>query len=85
MAASGKSLYEGVCGDTQKPTDCLQLLRHDPLITSAKNYFDLSKFILEFGEKKAKEGKKYIWQIAKKHPIPQITLCAKNTYESLPT
>ncbi|OIV89231.1 hypothetical protein TanjilG_24399 [Lupinus angustifolius] len=85
MAASGKSLYEGVCRETQNPAGCLQLLRHDPQITSAKNYFDLSRFILEFGEKKATEGKEYILQIAKEHPTPQITLCAKNTYGSLPT
>ncbi|KAF1897255.1 hypothetical protein Lal_00034958 [Lupinus albus] len=80
MAASGESLYEGVCGETKNP-DCLPLLKDDPRITSAKNYLDLSTFILEFGEKKAREGKEYMLQFAKDHPTELITYCANN-YES---
>ncbi|CAL0328172.1 unnamed protein product [Lupinus luteus] len=55
-AASGESLYEGVCRETKNP-DCIPLLKDDPQITSAKNYLDLSRFILDFAEKKAREGK----------------------------
>ncbi|CAL0303029.1 unnamed protein product [Lupinus luteus] len=81
MAASGESLYEGVCRET-KNTDCVPLLKDDPRITSAKNDLDLSRFILEFAEKKAREGKKYILQIAKEHPTECIILCANKFYES---
>ncbi|CAL0303021.1 unnamed protein product [Lupinus luteus] len=56
MAASGKSLYEGVCRETKNP-NCVPLLKDGPQITSAKNYLDLSKFILDFAKKKAREGK----------------------------
>ncbi|OIV89229.1 hypothetical protein TanjilG_24397 [Lupinus angustifolius] len=80
MEASGNSLYEGVCRETEKP-GCLSLLKYDPRITSGKNYLDLSRFILEFAEKKARVGKQYMLQIAKKHPTRLITLCT-NSYES---
>ncbi|KAF1897344.1 hypothetical protein Lal_00035047 [Lupinus albus] len=79
-AALGKSLYVGVCRKMERP-NCLSLLKQDPRITSAKNYLDLSRFILEFAVRKAREGKKYMLQIAKKHPTKLITCCAKS-YES---
>ncbi|KAF1897167.1 hypothetical protein Lal_00034870 [Lupinus albus] len=81
MAASGERLYEGVCRETNNP-GCLPLLKDDPRITSAKNYLDLSRFILEFAEKKAREGKKYMLQIAKEHPTELIKICANNNYEA---
>ncbi|CAL0303025.1 unnamed protein product [Lupinus luteus] len=81
MAALGESLYEDLCKETGKP-DCVPLLKDDPRITSAKNYLDLSRFILDFAEKKAREGKKYMLQIAKKHPTERIILCANSLYGS---
>ncbi|KAF1897183.1 hypothetical protein Lal_00034886 [Lupinus albus] len=80
IAASGESLYEGVCKEAQNP-NCLPLLKDDPRITSAKNYFDLATFILEFAEKKAREGKEYMLKIAKEHPTERFKTCA-NEYEA---
>ncbi|OIV89230.1 hypothetical protein TanjilG_24398 [Lupinus angustifolius] len=80
MTASGESLYEGVCKETKNP-DCLPLLKDDPRITTAKNYLDLSRFILDFAENKAREGQKVMLQIAKEHPTVRINLCANHFYE----
>ncbi|CAL0303020.1 unnamed protein product [Lupinus luteus] len=81
MAASGEILYEGVCIEA-KNLDCVPLVKDDPQLTSTKKYLDLSRFILDFVEKKAREGKEYMFQIAKKYPTECIILCANNTYES---
>ncbi|KAF1895277.1 hypothetical protein Lal_00043923 [Lupinus albus] len=92
-AVSGESLYDIVCREMKKDEpyslhpralDCQdpQVFKDDPRITSAKNYLDLSWFTLEFAEKKAKEGSKYMLQIAKEHPTPHITYCANYIYKS---
>ncbi|CAL0333348.1 unnamed protein product [Lupinus luteus] len=54
-ASSDESLYRSVCAETKHP-ECIQLLQSNPNITNAKNYFDLSGFLLDLAEEKAKEG-----------------------------
>ncbi|OIW14225.1 hypothetical protein TanjilG_21365 [Lupinus angustifolius] len=81
MAASGESLYEGVCRET-KNQDCVPRLKDDPQITLQKNYLDLSRFILDFAEKKARDGKEYMLQITIEHPTIRINLCANHFYEA---
>ncbi|KAK7281432.1 hypothetical protein RIF29_09419 [Crotalaria pallida] len=84
MSALGESLYDKVCKET-KDLSCLQLLKVDPRIPSAKSYHELSKFILELGIKKGKEGQNYMKEIEKKNPIEGIKLCANQFYNQVIT
>ncbi|KAK7281169.1 hypothetical protein RIF29_08912 [Crotalaria pallida] len=79
--ALGESLYESVCKETKNPS-CFPLLKGDPRIPSAKDYLEISRFILEFGVKKGREGQAYLQGIAKKYPTELIKLCANNFYSS---
>ncbi|KAK7281165.1 hypothetical protein RIF29_08901 [Crotalaria pallida] len=83
MLVLSESLYEGVCKEaTITDPSCLQLLKADPRIPSAKTYLQLSTFILEFGVKKGKKGKNYMEEVAKTHPTKGIKLCAGNFYDN---
>ncbi|KAK7281358.1 hypothetical protein RIF29_09273 [Crotalaria pallida] len=86
IPALGESLYESICKETIDTdigtvSSCIQLLKEDPRIPSAKNYLELSKFILEFGVKKGKEGQNYMKKIAKAHPTEAVKLCANSYYD----
>ncbi|KAE9617455.1 hypothetical protein Lal_00034046 [Lupinus albus] len=86
MPALGDSLYEIICKDNLKETKvCLQLLKTDPQIPSAKNYFDLSIFIMDFALKKGIEGQNLFTNLGKKNPSQAINQCATIYYNSIIT
>ncbi|CAL0333347.1 unnamed protein product [Lupinus luteus] len=78
-ASSDESLYRSVCAETKHP-ECIQLLQSNPNITNAKNYFDLSGFLLDLAEEKAKEGHKYMKEIYIKFPTQFLNSCANSFY-----
>ncbi|KAJ1438425.1 Pectinesterase inhibitor domain [Sesbania bispinosa] len=82
--ASGANLYEAVCKEAEKDSArCLQILKDEPRIASARTYDDLSKFILEFGLKRATEGQNYLKEVMKTNPTPAITQCATVHYDGV--
>ncbi|CAL0302985.1 unnamed protein product [Lupinus luteus] len=84
--ALGDSLYEIICKDDLKETrDCLQLLKTDPQISSATNYFDLSIFIMDFALKKGLEGQNLFINLGKKNSSQAINQCATIYYNSIIT
>ncbi|OIV89228.1 hypothetical protein TanjilG_24396 [Lupinus angustifolius] len=86
MLALGDSLFEIICKDDLKETIvCLQLLKTDPQISSATNYFDLSIFIMDFALKKGIEGQNFFINLGKKNPSQAINQCATIYYNSIIT
>ncbi|KAE9592511.1 hypothetical protein Lal_00028587 [Lupinus albus] len=81
MPASSQSLYESVCKETgQAAANCIQLLKANPQIVSAKNYRDLSKFIMELGITKGTQGQNVLLNLLKTNPSPAIRECANSDY-----
>ncbi|XP_061345827.1 uncharacterized protein LOC133291567 [Gastrolobium bilobum] len=84
LPALGINLYENVCKDAGKDNArCLNLLKAYPQITSAKNYVELCRFILEMAIKKSTEGQNYLKGVMKKNPSPAIKECATVDYDEL--
>ncbi|CAL0302997.1 unnamed protein product [Lupinus luteus] len=82
--ASG-SLYEELCkASGPDNTRCLELLKSDPKIVSAKDYGELSKTILQFGVKKGIEGQNYMKGMMKSKPSSAaIKQCATVLYDGV--
>lgn len=80
----GLGLYEIVCNEAKLVTDdCLDALRNNSTITSATNYRDLSKYILEKGLKRATSVHNYLIKVAKQYPNdPAIKQCSTDLYDS---
>ncbi|CAJ2666332.1 plant invertase/pectin methylesterase inhibitor protein [Trifolium pratense] len=82
--AYGASLFEGLCAATvEDSARCLQVLKADPEIASAKNDLQLCKLILKFGLKKATEAQNYLKDLAKTNPAPAIQECATIHYDGV--
>ncbi|CAL0333346.1 unnamed protein product [Lupinus luteus] len=80
--ASSQSLYESVCKETGQDAGlCLQLLKANPQIPSAKNYRDLTKFILDLGITKGTQGQNVLLNLLKTNPSPAIRQCATFDYD----
>ncbi|CAL0323101.1 unnamed protein product [Lupinus luteus] len=81
ILASCQSLYKGICKETHENEGaCLQLLKSDPRIPSAKNYVDLTHYILDFAIKKGTKGQKYLLNLMKTNPSQAIYQCATIDY-----
>jgi pectinesterase inhibitor-like protein len=82
--AHGGCLFEGLCAATGQGKDrCLQLLKDDPEIASAKTDLDLCKLVLKFGLKKATEAQNYLKELGKTNPSPAIQQCATFHYDGV--
>lgn len=77
-------LYEDLCknaaGDSVR---CLQVLKAEPRIISAKTELELCKVVLQFGIKKGTEGQNYLKELAKTNPSKAITDCANIHYNEV--
>ncbi|KAJ1438430.1 Pla a 1-like [Sesbania bispinosa] len=81
MPAFCYNLYEIVCNEAKEDANnCLQVLKADPRITSAKDYRDLSKFILYLAINKAIQGQNYFHNLMYTHPTKAIRQCANFWY-----
>ncbi|CAK8532797.1 unnamed protein product [Lathyrus sativus] len=75
-------LYETLCKLTrQDANDCLILLKSDARITSATNYHDLSKFILDLAVTTSISVQAYLGKVETDFPNDQaIKQCAQQFY-----
>ncbi|KAL5080777.1 hypothetical protein RYX36_009198, partial [Vicia faba] len=65
----------------QDAPDCLILFKRDPRITSATNYHDLSKFILELSVTTSKSVQAYLGKVEIDFPNDQaVKQCAQDFY-----
>ncbi|KAE9617444.1 hypothetical protein Lal_00035036 [Lupinus albus] len=84
VSHASASLYEELCkASGPDNTRCLQLLKSDPKIVSAKNYNELSKTILQFGVKKGIAGQNYMKEVMKTNPSSAIKQCATVLYDGV--
>ncbi|RHN51091.1 putative pectinesterase inhibitor domain-containing protein [Medicago truncatula] len=78
------SLYVSLCNEYRPEKEipyCLSLLKADSRITLAKNYHDLSKYILEMASRDAFSVKTYLTLLAKRYPSDKaIGECIYLTY-----
>jgi len=75
------SLYETVCYEARQDANaCLNLLKTDSKITTATNYHDLSKSILNFAFNKGLEAQAYLFKVAKQFPNDQAVGQCANVY-----
>lgn len=85
---SNPKLYEIVCegnvamlGEKER---CLKLLEPNSQITSAKDFFTLSKVYLEMSIEKATKGQDYLKSLMNKYPSSQaLEMCATKYYGDL--
>jgi len=77
------NLYEIVCNEARQDANaCLNLLKTNSKITSATNYHDLSKSILNFAFNKGLEAQAYLLKVAKQFPNNQaVGQCANVFYK----
>lgn len=84
LQASSANLYESVCKEAGEDNGrCLQVLKGEPKIASAKDYVQLSKLILQMGVKKGTEGQNYLKEVMKTNPSPAIKQCATTLYDGV--
>ncbi|XP_058773386.1 uncharacterized protein LOC131647507 [Vicia villosa] len=78
------ALYEDVCkGAMEDSARCLQVLKAEPRIASAKNEMELCKLVLEFALKKGTEAQKYLKEMMKTNPAAAIKDCATTHYDEV--
>ncbi|CAL5185402.1 unnamed protein product [Lathyrus oleraceus] len=75
-------LYVSLCASTSQDANvCLMLLKSDSRVTSATNYDELSKYILELAVKDSMLAQNYIVNQASIHPSDEaIRQCAQYFY-----
>ncbi|KAK7277402.1 hypothetical protein RIF29_18554 [Crotalaria pallida] len=87
LPASGTNLYDSLCKEVKTAGSdearCLQILNADPGFAAAKNYFQLSKRILQLGVKKSIEGQNYLKGVMIKNPSAAIRECATLDYDGV--
>ncbi|XP_061353870.1 uncharacterized protein LOC133298563 [Gastrolobium bilobum] len=84
QAASGSKLCESLCKEAMEDSArCLQILKAEPKIASAKNNVELSKLILQMALKKGTEAQKYLKELMKTNPSPAIKQCATTFYDGV--
>ncbi|RYQ93063.1 hypothetical protein Ahy_B09g099324 [Arachis hypogaea] len=62
---------------------CMDIMRSNPKMLSAKNIVQLSQAILELGISKGKEGQKFLKELAKKSKSPALEQCAGFDYDGV--
>lgn len=76
------SLYENLCNQLgQDSARCLQVLKAEPKIPSAKTELELCKVVLQFAVKKGTAAQKYLKEIAMTNPSKAINDCATIHYD----
>ncbi|CAL0302995.1 unnamed protein product [Lupinus luteus] len=84
LPASGANLFDGLCKKVNDNGHCLQILKADPKLVTAKNYGELSKYILEFALKKSIEGQNFLKGVMKTNPSSAaIKECATFDYDGV--
>lgn len=84
QTASGANFVEDLCNQVgEDSARCLQVLKANPKIASAKNDIQLCKSVLETGLKKAIAGQNYLKEVMKTNPVPAITECATVHYNGV--
>ena len=84
-SSGGSKLIDEVCNAAMEEdrASCLQVLRSDPKISSAKNYLQLSQYILELALQKGIQGQNFLKEIAKTNKSPAIQQCAGFDYDGV--
>ncbi|MED6116279.1 hypothetical protein PIB30_098717, partial [Stylosanthes scabra] len=73
-----------VCdGTLTERAKCMEIVRSNPKIQSAKNPVQLSQFVLELAIHMAKEGQKFLKNLAKKSNSPALQQCAGFDYDGV--
>jgi pectinesterase inhibitor-like protein len=74
-------LYETICSEAkEEANDCLNILKNNSKITSATNYLDISKSILEMAIVKATEAQAFIVEFSNQHATHAIRQCGTAFY-----
>ncbi|KAL1295428.1 hypothetical protein HN51_056310 [Arachis hypogaea] len=78
------SLVPKLCesGLVEERAKCMDILRSNPKIQSAKTFRELSELILELAVNKATEGQKFLQTLAEKDKSPAIQECAGFDYNN---
>jgi len=79
------NLYETLCNEAKEDANrCLNLLKDYSNITSAANYLDLSRSILQVALDKSTQAEWYIiGKVMKEHPSGPIKICGTECYGDL--
>lgn len=81
LLGNSQQMIDQICNQTsQNENECLKILKADPKIVQAKDYFEISKAILKLATKKAKEGQHFLKGLAHKTGSAAIALCANQWY-----
>ncbi|KAL1308844.1 hypothetical protein AAHE18_17G134200 [Arachis hypogaea] len=62
---------------------CMDIMKSNPKMLSAKNIVQLSQAILELGMNKGKEGQKFLTELAKKSKSLALQQCTGFDYDSI--
>ncbi|KEH30241.1 putative pectinesterase inhibitor domain-containing protein [Medicago truncatula] len=75
-------MYETLCNEAKEDANsCLNLLKHYSKITSAANYLDLSRSILQVALDKSTQAEHYInGKVMKEHPSGAAKQCGTECY-----
>lgn len=79
-------MYENICKDASlKDTkQCLKLLKANPQISSAKDYYTICKLFLETAVEKATKAQNYLKILMRKYPSSiAIKKCSTNCYNEM--
>ncbi|KAL2332086.1 hypothetical protein Fmac_019667 [Flemingia macrophylla] len=69
-------LITNVCrGAGDFKANCSIILREDPKVVNANNYFDISKAILELAIRKTSAARNFMKELTKNNDSPAITAC----------
>lgn len=80
----GLTLHEALCKETKEnEARCLELLKEDPKIAAAKDNTELTKLILKLALKKGIETQKFLKDLMKTEPSPDLKQCATTLYDGV--
>lgn len=77
-------LISQICKETlQDQSNCTDILREDPKIVQAKNFFEFSKAVLELALRKGINGQNFFKGLAQKIGAPALVECANSDYNDV--